>query len=89
MLSKQDPAVMVSDLRQAAVGEPGLATSQWSLLAQSPHGNLLCDPHVYADDEAVSARLGGVAVIATSHPHMFAAQVGWSDAFGRVSLQSS
>jgi hypothetical protein len=52
----------------------------------SPDGNLLWDPPAYLDDqvENLVRGLGGVAVIATSHPHMFAAQVSWSYAFGGV-----
>lgn len=66
--------------------EPRFAIGQWSFLAQTPHGNLLWDPPAYLDDEVVGlvGDLGGVAVVATSHPHMFAAQVSWSHAFGRV-----
>jgi hypothetical protein len=66
--------------------EPRFGIGQWSFLAQTPHGNLLWDPPTYVDDEVVRLvrELGGVAVVATSHPHMFAAQVSWSHAFGRV-----
>lgn len=66
--------------------EPRLAIGQWSFLVQTAHGNLLWDPPAYLDDEVIGlvCGLGGVAVIATSHPHMFAAQVSWSHAFGRV-----
>lgn len=66
--------------------EPRFAIGQWSFLAQTPHGNLLWDPPAWIDDEIVGLvrALGGVAVIATSHPHMFAAQVSWSHEFGRV-----
>lgn len=66
--------------------EPRFAIGHWSFLVQTPHGNLLWDPPAYIDDDIVGTvdRLGGVAVIATSHPHMFAAQVSWSHAFGRA-----
>src|SRR2546429_6055166 len=66
--------------------EPRFGIGQWSFLVQTPHGNLLWDPPAYVDDEVIGLvrGLGGVAVIATSHPHMFAAQVGWSHAFDRV-----
>ncbi|GAA5166560.1 MBL fold metallo-hydrolase [Pseudonocardia eucalypti] len=66
--------------------EPRFAIGQWSFLARTPHGNLLWDPPAYLDDEVVDlvGELGGAAVVATSHPHMFAAQVSWSHAFGRV-----
>ncbi|MFC9434905.1 hypothetical protein [Nocardia sp. NPDC057030] len=57
--------------------EPRFAIGHWSFLARTPHGNLLWDPPAYIDDEIVAlvGELGGVAVIAASHPHMFAAQV--------------
>jgi hypothetical protein len=66
--------------------EPRFAIGHASFLAQSPHGNLLWDPPAYVDEGVVGLvrELGGVAVIATSHPHMFAAQVGWSHTFGGV-----
>lgn len=66
--------------------EPRFAIGHWSFLARTPHGNLLWDPPAYVDDEVVELvrGLGGVAVIATSHPHMFAAQISWSYAFGHV-----
>jgi len=66
--------------------QPRLGIGQWSFLARTPRGNMLWDPPAYLDDEIerLVAGLGGVAVIATSHPHMFAAQVSWSHRFGRV-----
>ncbi|MCM6778366.1 hydrolase [Nocardia sp. CDC159] len=66
--------------------EPRLAIGHWSFLVQTPHGNLLWDPPAYLDDEIAGlvGELGGIAAIATSHPHMFAAQITWSHAFGRV-----
>jgi glyoxylase-like metal-dependent hydrolase (beta-lactamase superfamily II) len=65
---------------------PRLGIGQWSFLVSTPAGNLLWDPPAYLDDEveALVRGLGGVAAIATSHPHMFAAQVSWSHAFGRA-----
>ncbi|WP_280465299.1 hydrolase [Nocardia brasiliensis] len=65
---------------------PRFAIGHWSFVAQTPHGNLLWDPPAYIDDDIVERvrALGGVAVVATSHPHMFAAQVSWSHAFGEV-----
>lgn len=67
---------------------PRLGIGQWSFLVTTPQGNLLWDPPAYIDDEieTLVSGLGGVAVIATSHPHMFAAQVSWSHAFGRAQV---
>ncbi|SHF84717.1 MBL fold metallo-hydrolase [Streptoalloteichus hindustanus] len=66
--------------------EPRFAIGHWSFIARTPRGNLLWDPPAYVDDQILDKvrELGGVSVIATSHPHMFAAQVAWSHAFGRV-----
>src|SRR5882757_6763557 len=66
--------------------EPKFAIGHWSFLAQTPSGNLLWDPPCYVDGAAVDLvrGLGGVAVVAASHPHMFGAQVSWSHAFGRA-----
>jgi glyoxylase-like metal-dependent hydrolase (beta-lactamase superfamily II) len=62
---------------------PEFAIGQWSMLLQTPKGNLLWDPPSFLDDRVAGRvqRLGGVAVIAASHPHMFGAQVSWSYAF--------
>jgi hypothetical protein len=66
--------------------EPGLGIGQWSFLVRTSSGNLLWDPpvHLDAEVEGLVRELGGVAVIATSHPHMFASQVSWSHAFDRA-----
>ncbi|GAB3488116.1 hydrolase [Amycolatopsis cihanbeyliensis] len=66
--------------------EPRFAIGHWSFLVRTAHGNLLWDPPAYLDEEVLGLvrELGGVDVIAVSHPHMFAAQVSWSHAFGRV-----
>ncbi|MFD4402563.1 hydrolase [Nocardia sp. NPDC058499] len=67
---------------------PRFAIGHRSFLVQTAHGNLLWDPPAYLDDQVVGMvrELGGVAAIATSHPHMFAAQISWSHAFGHVSV---
>ena len=66
--------------------EPRLAIGHWSFVVRTPQGNLLWDPPAYIDPVVVGIveALGGVSAVATSHPHMFAAQVSWSHAFGRV-----
>ena len=66
--------------------EPRFGIGHWSFLARTPHGNLLWDPPGALDDDAVELvrALGGIAAIATSHPHMFGAQVSWSHAFDQV-----
>ena len=73
-------------MRRKSATQPRFAIGQWSFLARTQHGNLLRDPPAYLDDEVIGpvGDLGGAAVVATSHPHTFAAQVSWSHAFGRV-----
>ena len=62
---------------------PKVGIGQRALLLQTPSGNLLWDPIGYVDDDlaAAVAALGGVAVVAASHPHMFGVQVAWSHRF--------
>lgn len=66
--------------------EPRLGIGQRALLVRTPAGNLLWDPVGYVDDdlEAEVWGLGGLAAVASSHPHMFGAQVSWSHRFGHV-----
>jgi hypothetical protein len=66
--------------------EPKIGIGQTALLAIGAGGNLLFDVPAFVDPAAVEAigRLGGVAAIMASHPHMYGAQVAWSHAFGDV-----
>ena len=66
--------------------EPSVGIGQRALLVRTDSGNLLWDPNGYLDDRLVAAvqELGGVAAVATSHPHMFGVQVEWSRRFGGV-----
>ncbi len=66
--------------------EPKVGIGQTALLARGAAGNLLFDVPPFVDPDAVGAlqRLGGVAAIMASHPHMYGAQVAWSRAFGGV-----
>ncbi len=63
---------------------PQVGIGQRALLVRTPAGGLLWDPTGYVDDALVAAldRVGGVAAVASSHPHMFGAQVEWSRRFG-------
>ena len=63
--------------------EPPVGIGQRALLARTPGGNVLWDPVGYLDDDLVAQvrELGGVAAVASSHPHMFGAQVAWSRRF--------
>jgi hypothetical protein len=63
---------------------PRVGIGQHAVLVSTPGGNLLWEPTGYVDDElaAAVARLGGVAAIAASHPHMYGVQLEWSRRFG-------
>ena len=79
----------VSEVEPGLLGitvEPAVGIGQRGLLVQTPAGNLLWDPTGYVDDDLAESvnKVGGVAAIASSHPHMFGAQVEWSRRFGGV-----
>ena len=63
---------------------PGFAIGQRALLIRTPGGNVLWDCLSLLDPatEALVRALGGLAAIAVSHPHYYAAMVDWSVAFG-------
>lgn len=65
---------------------PELAIGQRGLLLRTTGGNLLWEPPGYLDQEAIGAvrALGGVAVVAASHPHLTGASIQWSHAFGNA-----
>ncbi|HEY1620685.1 MAG TPA: MBL fold metallo-hydrolase [Streptosporangiaceae bacterium] len=63
--------------------EPSFAIGQRALLVTTPGGNVLWDC-VSLLDEAARARiaeLGGIAAVCMSHPHFYAANVEFADAF--------
>lgn len=64
--------------------EPRVGIGQQAYLVRTPDGNLLWEPPGFISAAAVGAvrELGGVAVIAASHPHLMGAAVSWSHAFG-------
>jgi hypothetical protein len=64
--------------------EPAVAIGQRALLVRTPGGNVLWDCVPVLDDDAVEQldRLGGIAAIAVSHPHFYAAVVDLADTFG-------
>ena len=68
--------------------EPSFAIGQRALLVRSPHGNVLWDCISLIDEASVDLvrELGGLAGIAISHPHYYAAMVEWSRAFGGVPI---
>lgn len=65
---------------------PSVGIGQRALLVQTEAGNLLWDATGYVDADLVEAikQIGGLAAIASSHPHMFRVHVEWSHRFGGV-----
>ncbi len=65
---------------------PSVGIGQRALLVRTDEGNVLWDPTGYLDNELVAAveSMGGLAAVASSHPHMFGVQVEWAQRFGGV-----
>jgi len=66
----------------ALTSDPAVGIGQRSILVQTDEGNLLWDPLATITEAAVEEvrELGGLAVVAASHPHMFGVQCAWADA---------
>lgn len=64
--------------------KPMVGVGQRALLVRTSEGNLLWDPPAFIDQPAIDAvdERGGLAVVSSSHPHMYGAIVEWSHAFG-------
>jgi hypothetical protein len=67
---------------------PIMGIGQRALLLRTPRGNVLWDCITYIDDATVDIveKLGGISVIAISHPHYYTTMVEWSRAFGGVPI---
>ncbi|QNK81902.1 hydrolase [Nakamurella sp. PAMC28650] len=67
---------------------PSIGIGQRGLLLRSPAGNVLWEPPAYLDQQMIDAarELGGVAAIASSHPHLVGCSVTWSKAFDGVPI---
>ena len=65
---------------------PSFAIGQWTHVVRTTGGNLVWDPPNHVDDALVAAieEVGGAAVIAASHPHMYGSQVTLSHRLGNV-----
>jgi hypothetical protein len=79
-------AVVLREEEPGLVGigvEPAFAIGQRALLVRTPGGNVLWDCVSLLDDEARSriTELGGIDAICMSHPHFYAANVDFADAF--------
>jgi len=81
-----DHAVVLREEEPGLVGigvEPAFAIGQRALLVRTPHGNVLWDCVSLLDDQARSriTELGGIDAVCMSHPHFYAANVEFADAF--------
>jgi glyoxylase-like metal-dependent hydrolase (beta-lactamase superfamily II) len=76
---------MEPDLYGIAI-TPKVGIGHRPLLIRTPSGNLLWDPPGFVDDVLVTEikRLGGIAAIASSHPHLTGVSVTISHLFGSV-----
>ena len=66
--------------------EPELGIGQRGLLVRTPHGNVLFEPPGFIDEAGARRiqELGGVAAIASSHPHLTGSSIQYSHRLGRV-----
>ncbi len=65
---------------------PSFGIGQRGLLIRTPAGNVLWEPPGYVDQAMIDAaiELGGVAALASSHPHLVGCSITWSRAFDGV-----
>ena len=63
--------------------QPGIGVGHRGLVVRTSAGNLLWDPPPFLDEAAIDAvrEGGGLAMVSSSHPHMYGAAVEWSHAF--------
>ncbi len=70
---------------------PSFAIGQRGLLVRTPGGNVLWDPPAFVDQQLIdgAAELGGIAAVASSHPHLVGCSVTWAKAFDGVPVYHS
>jgi glyoxylase-like metal-dependent hydrolase (beta-lactamase superfamily II) len=79
-LSEREPGLY------ALTTSPSVGIGQRGILIQTEEGNLLWEPPGFYNEEMFEAivKLGGVAAITSSHPHLTGASVSMSHRFGDV-----
>ncbi len=82
----RDHAVVLHEEEPDLIGvgvEPAVAIGQRALLVRTPHGNVLWDCISVLDDTSRQqiTELGGITAICMSHPHFYAANIEFADAF--------
>lgn len=77
LITEEEPGVY------SIVMEPAFGIGQRAFLVQTEQGNMLWDCVSLLDDATIAAvrALGGVDVMAISHPHYYSSMIEWSDAF--------
>lgn len=83
----QDHRVEIREEEPGLIGigvEPSFAIGQRALLVRTRRGNVLWDCISLLDETARQriTALGGIAAICPSHPHFYAANIDFADAFG-------
>lgn len=70
----------------AVTASPRLGIGQRGLLVSTPAGNLLFEPPGFIDEAGAAQieELGGIAAIASSHPHLTGSSIQYSHRFGHV-----
>lgn len=65
---------------------PTFAIGQRAVLVQTGKGNILWDCISFLDEETMKAveQLGGIDVIAISHPHFYSSMVDWANSFNAL-----
>ncbi len=65
---------------------PSFGIGQRGLLLRTADGNVLWEPPGYLDQQMIDdvIKLGGVAAVASSHPHLVGCSISWSKAFDGV-----
>ncbi|SDO63097.1 hypothetical protein SAMN04515671_1536 [Nakamurella panacisegetis] len=70
---------------------PSFGIGQRGLLVRTPAGNVLWEPPGFVNQQLVNDAmvLGGVAAIASSHPHLVGASITWSKAFDGIPVYTA
>jgi glyoxylase-like metal-dependent hydrolase (beta-lactamase superfamily II) len=67
---------------------PTFAIGQRGMIIRTSAGNILWDCITYLDDDTVDKvrKIGGIQVMAVSHPHFYTTMAEWAEAFGNVPI---
>lgn len=67
---------------------PEFAIGQEAYIIQTEKGNVLWDCLSYIDEDTIKevSKIGGLAAISISHPHLYGSMIEWSRAFGNAPI---